>query len=208
MHFEFLVEEPSMEFALNNLLPKILDLNVNTYSIRTFQGKYDLLSKLPERLRGYKRNITDNDRIAVLIDRDNDDCFELKRKLEQRAINARLTTKSSVGSAEIFVVLNRIVIEELESWFLGDVYAIKYAFPDISNNYVTTHKNILPDEISKPSKKLETLLQRNNYYITGLPKIEVAEKISKHMVPQRNKSKSFQIFCSGLRACSQQVQHT
>jgi len=203
MHFEFLVEEPSMESALNNLLPKILDLNTNSYSIRSFQGKYDLLSKLPQRLRGYKQYIPNDYRIAVLVDRDNDDCLQLKRKLEKIAIDAQLTTKSSVRETELFVILNRIVIEELESWFLGDAYAIKYAFPSISNNYVTKNKNANPDGISKPSKKLETVLQRYNLYINGMPKIEVAEKISKHMVPERNKSKSFQVFCSGLRSCCQ-----
>lgn len=203
MHFEFLVEESSMEAALNNLLPKILNLN-STYSIRVFQGKHDLLSKIPQRLRGYKNYITDDYRIVVLVDRDKDDCYRLKRKLEQMAIDAQLTTKSSVGLSEIFVVLNRIVIEELESWFLGDVYAMKSAFPAISNNYVTKNKNLLPDEISKPSRKLESVLQRHDLYINGLPKIEVAEKISKHMVPERNRSKSFQVFCSGLRSCHPQ----
>ena len=201
MHFEFLVEEPSMESALNNLLPKILDLNTDSYSIRTFQGKFDLLSKLPQRLQGYKQYLTENDRIAVLVDRDNDDCIKLKQKLEKFALDAQLTTKSSVGAAGLFIVLNRIVIEELESWFLGDLYAIKFAFPDISNNYVTKNKNLNPDEIPKPSKKLELVLQRYQYYINGMPKIEVAEKISEHMIPQRNKSKSFQVFYSGLRSC-------
>jgi len=49
MHFEFLVEEPSIEAALNNMLPYILPSSV-TYAIRVFQGKQDLLKKLPVHL--------------------------------------------------------------------------------------------------------------------------------------------------------------
>ena len=47
MHLEFLVEEESAETALDNLVPKIVGPNIS-YNIRVFQGKFDLLKKLPE----------------------------------------------------------------------------------------------------------------------------------------------------------------
>jgi hypothetical protein len=52
MHIEFLVEEPSMEVALQQLLPRILPAET-THRVLTFQGKKDLLAQLPVRLRGY-----------------------------------------------------------------------------------------------------------------------------------------------------------
>lgn len=51
MHIEFLVEEPSAKAALSNLAPRIVP-GVE-FRIIPFQGKHDLLSKLPARLRGY-----------------------------------------------------------------------------------------------------------------------------------------------------------
>lgn len=53
MHIEFLVEELSMKEALQNLLPKILGETIS-FDIHPYQGKKDLLAKLPHRLRGYK----------------------------------------------------------------------------------------------------------------------------------------------------------
>lgn len=43
MHFEFLVEEASLESALTQLLPKILPSTV-TFKIHAFRGKDDLKS--------------------------------------------------------------------------------------------------------------------------------------------------------------------
>lgn len=199
MHFEFLVEEPSIEAALNNMLPYILPSSV-TYAIRVFQGKQDLLKKLPVHLSGYKRWIPEDYRIVILVDRDNDDCLRLKRKLEEIALEAQFTTKSSVPRFDSFQVLNRIVIEELESWFFGNRRAIKTAYPKISNNFVNKPRIINPDDISDPWKKLEKVLQRYRYYPQGMPKIEVAQNISLHMDPERNCSPSFQVFRRGLDA--------
>jgi len=124
MHIEFLVEEPSIEVMLNNLLPRLL-LPDTSFAIRIFQGKQDLLKNLPIRLRGYKKWLPVDHKIVVLVDRDNDDCYRLKRKLDEIARDAQLVTKSSVGRFEFFQVMNRIVIVELESWFFGDRHAIK-----------------------------------------------------------------------------------
>ncbi|NET89368.1 MAG: hypothetical protein F6K45_14945 [Kamptonema sp. SIO1D9] len=58
MHLEFLVEEYSSQVFLELILPKILDRDI-TFNIHPFQGKPDLLKKLPARLKGYKAWITD-----------------------------------------------------------------------------------------------------------------------------------------------------
>lgn len=67
MHIEFLVEDFSTQEALNNILPKILESNIS-FKIHSFQGKTDLISKLPLRLKGYKNWISDDYRIVILVD--------------------------------------------------------------------------------------------------------------------------------------------
>ncbi len=114
MHIEFLVEELSMKEALRNLLPKILGETI-TFDIHPYQGKNNLLSKLPYRLRGYKSWLPDEHRIVILVDEDREDCKLLKEKLETIAIDAGFSTKASVGIKQKFQVLNRIAIEELEA---------------------------------------------------------------------------------------------
>lgn len=79
MHVEFLLEEPSAEAALTAILPKILVDDV-TFDFHVFEGKQDLLKKLPSRLKGYRRWIPNNLRIFVLIDEDRQDCQELKAR--------------------------------------------------------------------------------------------------------------------------------
>ncbi len=59
MHIEFLVEDFSTQEALLQLLPKMLPKNTE-YEIRSFRGKEDLLSKLPNRLAGYKAWISED----------------------------------------------------------------------------------------------------------------------------------------------------
>ena len=116
MHIEFLVEELSMEDTLKNLIPKIAGSNIS-FKIHPFQGKPDLLKHLPSRLKGYKSWIPDDFYIVVIIDRDKEDCYVLKHNLETYALSENLITKSSALLNSHFQVLNRIVVQELESWF-------------------------------------------------------------------------------------------
>ncbi len=128
MRIEFLVEEPSAEAALTNLVPKIVGRNV-PFRIHPYQGKQDLLGKLTQRLRGYARWLPGDWRIVVLVDRDRQDCKALKERLERSARDAGLHTKTMSGPDGPFQVLNRLAIEELEAWFFGDVEALVAAFP-------------------------------------------------------------------------------
>ena len=70
-------------------------------------------------------------KIVVLIDEDREDCLKLKKQLEDIAISAGLIPKSSCQKYKSFQVLNRIVVEELEAWFFGDVQAIRQAYPKV-----------------------------------------------------------------------------
>jgi hypothetical protein len=201
MHFEFLVEELSTEAALVNLVPKILEAK-HSLAIHPFQGKADLLSNLPHRLRAYGLWIPEDWRIVVLIDEDREDCKVLKGKLEKAAREAGLVTRTSTKGQGVFVVLNRLAIEELEAWFFGDVLALKAAYPRIPATLGKTAKYRDPDSIAGGTwEALERELKKAGYYPTGMPKIEVSRSVSRHMDVERNRSHSFQVFVHGLKAC-------
>lgn len=198
MHIEFLVEDLSMKEALKNLLPKILR-EATTFEIHPFQGKTDLIKKLPNRLKGYKRWLLEDCRIVVLVDEDRENCKLLKDKLEAIAIDIGFITKTSTQLNENFQVLNRIAIEELESWFFGDIAAVVQAYPKVSSNLDTQAKYRDPDAIKGGTwEALEKVLQKAGYHQGGLEKTRAAREISLYMNPSNNRSKSFQAFRDGL----------
>ncbi len=197
---EILVEEPSMEAALREVMPKILHGRARWKPIN-MGSKNKLLKALPDRLRAYRKRIDkDNDlKIIVLVDRDSDDCEQLKHRLETIAREAGLTTKTTVNSQDGFQVVTRIVIEELETWFMGDVDALKSAFTSLKGiNFPVHFRN--PDN-GGTWERLHHFLKRNGIYRKSYPKIEAARKIAKYMEPGRNRSRSFQTFLQGVEAC-------
>ncbi|HEY4744857.1 MAG TPA: DUF4276 family protein [Desulfuromonadaceae bacterium] len=199
MHIEFLVEEQSAESALVNLIPKIIGHEVS-FKIHPFQGKPNLLANLPARLKGYRQWLPEDWRIVVLMDVDNADCRVLKQNLDQMASDAGLTTKTASGG-EKFQVLNRLAVEELEAWFIGDEEAISSAYPRIKRNIAQQEKYRDPDAIAGGTwEALERLLQKAGYFRGGLGKVAAAREISQYMAPERNRSRSFQAFRDGLLA--------
>ena len=200
MHIKFFLEEPSAEEALRHILPKILSPDVICI-FHAFEGKDDLLEELPKLLKGHQW-IPDDWRIVVLIDEDRKDCHELKTYLEKAAREAGFVTKSSAIPNEDFQVVNRIAIEELEAWFFGDIEAMHAAYPRISRNLHAKAKYRNPDAIKGGTyETLERLLIQKKYFTGRIPKPTVAQNIAQHMEPSRNRSKSFQVFVEGLKAC-------
>jgi hypothetical protein len=198
LHLEFLVEEASLELALTQLLPKILPPNVS-FKIHAFRGKPDFLAKLPDRLKGYQAWLPPDWKIVILIDEDREDCRKLKEKLEIMAISSGLITKSSCQKDKSFQVLNRIVVEELEAWFFGDVQAIRQAYPKVSANLANQQPYRDPDAIKGGTwEALERVLKKAGYHLGGLEKYKASSEISKYMNPELNRSRSFQVFYQGL----------
>lgn len=109
-HLEVLVEEPSMEAFLSELLDRLL-LGKCTFKVHPFQGKSDLLNKLEARLRAYAAWLPVDHRVVVVVDRDDEDCHELKRRLEDIARRSGLSTRSTPRSG-FWQVVNRIVVED------------------------------------------------------------------------------------------------
>jgi hypothetical protein len=183
---------------LTQLLLKILPSNV-TSKIHAYRGKQDFFEKVPNRLKGYQAWLPPELKIVVLIDEDREDCLKLKKQLEDMAISAGLITKSSCQKDKSFQVLNRIVVEELEAWFFGDVQAIRQAYPKVSPNLANQQPYRDPDAIKGGTwEALERVLKKAGYHPGGLEKYKASSEISKYMNPKSNRSKSFQVFYQGL----------
>ena len=199
MHIELLLEEPSAEAFFSTFLPKVLPQDATVRPI-IFQGKHDLLSNLERRLKGYRSWLPADARIIVLVDEDRQDCRDLKAHLERAASAAGFTTKTGARGGA-FVVLNRIVVEELEAWFLGDPVALNAAYPRVPATLGARAAFRDPDQVAGGTwEALERVLQRAGYYPGGLPKIEVAKTMASHLEAGRNTSASFRCFLSGLAA--------
>jgi hypothetical protein len=199
VRLEVLVEERSAETALNILLPKILGSDA-IFQIRVFQGKHDLLSRLPARLAGYSTWVhSGQTRIVVLVDRDDDDCRELKQRLEEMVAKAGLTTRSTAATWAEVTVLPRIAIEELEAWFIGDVPALHAAYPRVPRSTGARAGLRDPDAITGTWQALERLLQKRGYQLGGLAKVDTARAIAEHMDVDTNRSASFAAFRDGVR---------
>lgn len=210
MHFEILVEDQSGKKALEILLPNILGpghtVRVIAYKgighiPKNLQGKSDpakriLLDRLPELLRGYGRTFASSTDcvVVVICDLDNRCLKEFRTELD------RILEACSPSPETRFC----IAIEEGEAWFLGDLSAIKSAYPKAKESILRSYVN---DSICGTWEKLADAvypggcqkLQSQGQSMIGKQKMEWAERISPHMVVECNQSPSFQYFVGKLR---------
>lgn len=179
---EILVEEPSAETCLREILPQIvpegwvIDQN---YFIRKHQGKSDLQKSIPSKVRVYS-NWHEPIAIIILHDQDSTDCVNLKDKIRGLC---------NTTSCRILI---RIVCRELESWYLGDMDAIERAYPKFKAD---AHKNKskfrVPDTLNA---KYELKLILPEYR-----EISSSHSISSQLRFEDNKSESFHQFISGAK---------
>ena len=196
-HLELLVEEPSMEVFLRELLPRILSADCD-FEIHPFQGKLDLLGNLGNRLRGYAQWLPDDWRILVIVDRDDDDCRQLKQRLEDVASGANLRTRSQAGGRP-WQLVNRVVIEELEAWYFGNWEAVRSAYPRVSPTIPNQSRYRNPDSVQGGTwEAFERILKGRGYFRTGLRKMEAARTVAAYIDPARNRSHSFTKFRDAL----------
>lgn len=196
-HLEVLVEDPSMEKCLRELLPKLLG-DAATFGIYPSQCKEEFLDQLPKRLKGYKSWIPDKWKVVVIVDCDDDACRQLKEKLENISAEAGLRSRTKVGAGK-WQIVNRIAIEELEAWFFGDMNAVRKAYSRVSKNIEKKAAYRNPDAIRGGTwENLERILRNAGYFKGGLGKIEAARQIGKNLDPKCNISRSFQVFRDAL----------
>ena len=211
MHFKILVEDQSGEKALEIIVPKIIG-SCHTFEIHPYKGagpipkglgktdanKRILLDRLPKLLRGIGKTFSkypEDYRAAVVVvcDLDNKNCKDFLAELNGvlNSCNPRPETRFCIA------------IEEGEAWFLGDIPAIKRAYPKARNKILKKYVNdsvcgtweLLADAIFPGGREK---LSARGWSTVGAQKSEWAEKISPHMDVQTNKSPSFNYFRNKL----------
>lgn len=175
----FMTEEASMNATLRNLLPKLFPelREYEHWIIIHHQGKSDLEQSYPRKMKEWREPGV---RFIILRDNDGADCVALKQ---------RLVSKIPNNAPEYLV---RIVCQELEGWFLGDLDAVAAAYPSAARHksFKSLSKND-PDKLTNASELMKQL--------TGTQaKVGRASLIAQHMQPAKNRSTSFQVFVNGL----------
>lgn len=205
MHFEILVEDQSGKKMLDILVPQIIGQN-HTFHVYSYKGighipkglsaKSDanrriLLDQLPRLLRGYGRTFAhypENSPAAVILVCDLDDkCLKSFRQELDAILDAcdpRPTTRFCIA------------IEEGEAWFLGDIPAIKAAYPKTKDAVLSEYRN---DSICGTWELLAnavynggaSALAAKGWITVGEQKSKWATTITPHMDVMNNSSPSF-----------------
>lgn len=141
-----------------------------------------LLDQLPAKLRAFA-NAAHVDGIVVLVDADDQDCTALRTAIEQAA---------QICSPNLRVIA-RIAIEETEAFYLGDLRALKRAFPkadmDLAGGY-------MPDSICDTWELLGEIINDDSG-----DKVGWAEKMGRIITtnPGKSRSPSFRALIRALR---------
>ncbi len=178
----FFLEGPSEKEMLKGILPNILNskIEITPYYI-VFQGKQDLEKNLRKKLIGWNKP---DSAFLVLRDQDSGDCRIIKQDI------AKICQES--GKTKTLV---RIACRELESFYLGDLKAVKKGL-NLSN--LSSHQNSKkfrnPDSLGNPSEELSKLT--NNKY----QKVSGSRDISPHLLLDgTNRSHSFGVLVEGIK---------
>lgn len=167
-----LTEEQSMRVALQALFEKQWPDRIRgvDWHVISFHGKADLERRMIGKMRAW--NYADP-HFVILRDNDGADCLALKEKIQVDAAK---------GEKPHYV---RIVCQELESWFIGDLDAVAAAYPNRSfRSGADKYQN--PDRLGNAAQELAQLIGARG-------KVGRAERIAPHMQPERNRSNSFRV---------------
>ncbi len=213
MHFDILVEDKSGKKALEILIPKIIDAD-HTYTIKSYKGignipkglkkssdpaKRIMLAQLPKLLQGYGKTYAGypaDYSAALIFVCDLDDKCPVSFKGELLSILDSCSPQPKTRFC--------FAIEEGEAWFLGDIAAIKAAYPSAKDNELTSYSN---DDICGTWEQLAdaifpggaSKLSNQGYQKIGAIKSEWATKISPYMDVEHNNSPSFCYFRDKMR---------
>jgi hypothetical protein len=170
-------EEPSAKKVFDIILPKLLPENVS-YRVYPHQGKQDLERALKNSVPTISK--IPGSKIIITRDQDSSDCKLVKKYIKEK-IELNCSCEFKI----------RIVCRELESWYLGDLHAIKEAYPRFRPDQYqnrTDFRNV--DNITSPSKYLLKIIPEFKKR-ASLPKLEVADSITPHLDLEANRSTSF-----------------
>ena len=209
MHFEIVVEGQSGAKALEALVPKIIGEDHHTYRVRAYKGigripanmrdpeaasRRILLDSLPKLLKGYGRAFHDYPAdylAAVIVVCDLDEkCLRAFRRELMSILNA-CDPKPQTHFC--------IAIEEGEAWFLGDLDAVRAAYPRARSPVLEAYTN---DSICGTWERLADAiypggaqkLSGGGWQAIGAEKAKWAETIAPRMNVLGNRSPSFRYF--------------
>ena len=179
----FLLEEPSMKNLPVVFYSRLLPARVyhTNFYCTPHEVIIDMDRNLPRKLTAWK---IPNDQFVIVRDNDGAPCKEIK---------ARFTNLCHAHGRPDTLV--RLVCQELESWYIGDLPALAVAFEDTKlANPKNLKRFVQPDTWQKPSVELERM-------IPTFQKGSAATLMGKHLSvdEKQNKSESFQFFVQGLR---------
>lgn len=208
MHLEILIEDQSGKAALEILLPKIFTEGV-THRVIPYKGigripknlnkftdpsKRVLLNTLPKLIQGYGKTFASyaaDYSVALIVVCD----------LDGRDLNSFISELEEIVNRTEPKPLTRfcLAIEEGEAWLLGDINAIKYAYPksnsSVLNNYVNDSIcgtwEVLADAVYPGGCKE---LKKKGWQAVGAEKSNWAKSICPLIDVSNNKSPSFNYF--------------
>ncbi|VEN75486.1 conserved hypothetical protein [Candidatus Desulfarcum epimagneticum] len=219
MHFEILVEDQSGKRGLDILVPKILGKG-HTFNVHPYKGlghiprnmkdageaaRRMLLNNLPKLLRGYGKTFSgypsDYEAVVILVCDLDDRCLKAFRR-ELTGILDQCDPKPETRFC--------MAIEEGEAWLLGDMDAVKAAYPKAKKNVLDAYVN---DSICGTWEKLadavfpggSSALSAGGFQAIGLEKSRWAEKITPHMNVACNESPSFCYFQSEIKKVKSKI---
>ncbi|MCU7921721.1 MAG: DUF4276 family protein [Candidatus Thiodiazotropha sp. (ex Dulcina madagascariensis)] len=208
MHFEILVEDQSGKKSLDILVRKITGEN-HTFKVHPYKGigripknlkansdanRRILLDQLPRLLHGYGNafaSYPENCPAAVILVCDLDDkCLKTFRE----ELHAILNSCNPKPLARFC-----LAIEEGEAWLLGDIPAIKAAYPKVKDAVLNRY---MSDSICGTWEHLAdaiynggaAALSSKGWHAIGTEKSAWAERICPHMDVFNNASPSFVYF--------------
>lgn len=179
-----LTEEESMGECLKVIIPQLWPDSIQgtDWIVLSFRGKSDLKKSIPKKMKRWDYG---KPHFLILQDNDGGDCVAVKRELYDIAHPCEKS----------FHV--RIVCQELESWLLGDLEAIRQAYSEEKIEDKAKFHN--PDRLNNASQELERLIKIK-------AKVQRAKLISQHFNLTKNRSKSFNVFIKTLRQLIQKEQ--
>jgi len=185
MVLHIFTEEASFKLMTDYIVPQLLPEGVN-FRVYTHQGKQDLEKALESTVPRISR--MPGSHILITRDKDTADCRHLKNKL-LKLIEEKCQCPYLV----------RIICHELECWYLGDLQAIKAAYPRFApDKHINSSVFRNVDNIQNAPEKILNIvpeLNKREY----LPKLEFSRKVAAHLSVKRNTSTSFRHFVSAVK---------
>jgi len=205
--------------ALEILIPKIISTEQHTFKIHPYKGsghipkglksaseakKRILFDQLPRLVQGYGKTFSQYPPecpavLIVICDLDDETLCTFRRKLLDVVDKCNPKPKTQFC----------IAIEEGEAWYLGDLAAVRAAYPNakeaVLNSYTNdsicgTWETLADAVVSGGQQKLS----KQGKQASGLEKSKWAKKIPPHMNVDNNLSPSFCYFRDKLRGLTSQ----